>query len=560
MIVKYNSLFLAVLAIILATGTACAPAATPKVTQLPEVTLAETATPTVEPEEPAAPVMLRFAVEASALGTADPHFAAGTQDRILADMVFNGLLRYQPGNAPVIEPDLAESIPEPQMVNGKQTWTFRLRKGVMCHPGPETKAYELTADDVVYSLQKSTNPDRSAYAGEYGGMTVEKVDSYTVKIILDTPLSSVLLFPKLADYAGGFIVCKRAGEAMGDEAFETHPVGTGPFMFESYTPGERVRLVANEAYFRGRPLLAGVELLFMPDIESREAALKSGEVDVIYGLAESEWLERMEQEEDILVDVHGVGEVGTVHFNTTVKPLNDVQVRRAIAYALDRDEFRGLFGPRLAGNVYSPVPAQFLPGGLTQEEAETLGLDYAVDLEKAGQLLAEAGYSDGFSLDVVTSELIALRKPYESLRDQLAQIGIQLEIEVVDHPTMHKLIREDVNPIVFYIAWRPNADVYLTRFFHSDSIVVTGAKPDTNFSHYDQIDNLIEAARLETDPGMQIELWKHAQIKVLEDTAAYPLFYLSLIHARRVWVDYGHEIAVSMALYPQITEKTRIVE
>ena len=117
-----------------------------------------------------------------------------------------------------------------------------------------------------------------------------------------------------------------------------------------------------------------------------------------------------------------------------------------------------------------------------------------------------------------------------------------------------------MNPIVVYNAWRPNADVFLTRFFHSDSIVVTGAKPDTNFSHYDKIDDLIEAARLETDPGRQIELWKQAQIKILADMAAYPLHYYNMVHARRNYIEYGHEVVSTMALYPQITEKTRIVK
>jgi peptide/nickel transport system substrate-binding protein len=88
--------------------------------------------------------------------------------------------------------------------------------------------------------------------------------------------------------------------------------------------------------------------------------------------------------------------------------------------------------------------------------------------------------------------------------------------------------------------------------------VVTGAKPDTNFSHYDKLDDLIEAARIEIDPSKQIELWRHAQIMILQDMVAYPLHYLNQIFARRNYVDYGHEVVSSMALYPQITEKTRI--
>ncbi|HEV2108276.1 MAG TPA: ABC transporter substrate-binding protein, partial [Thermomicrobiales bacterium] len=178
---------------------------------------------------------MRLGMAAADLQTLDPHFAAATQDRTVVDMVFNGLVRYEPGNAENIEPDLATEIPEPEMEGNKQTWTFTLRDGVMCHPSSQTEAYELTADDVVYSLEKAANQDRSAYFAEYTGMSFEAVDEKTVKITLDTPLSPALFLPKVANYSGGFIVCAKAVEALGDEAFKTEPVGTGPFMFSEYT-------------------------------------------------------------------------------------------------------------------------------------------------------------------------------------------------------------------------------------------------------------------------------------------------------------------------------------
>jgi peptide/nickel transport system substrate-binding protein len=428
----------------------------------------------------------------------------------------------------------------------------------MCHPSEAVPAYELTSEDVVWSLQKSANADTSAYAGEYSGMTVEAVDESTVQITLDTPLSEVLFFPKVADYAGGFIVCKQSYEALGAEEFKTNPVGTGPFMFESYSPQQNVMLVANEDYFRGRPQLDGVDYRYMPELNSRELGLQSGELDVINGAAEGIWVERMSQEEGILVDVYGVGEVATIHFNVTVEPLDDPLVRKAIAYALDRDEFLALFGEPVSANVYSPVPAQFLAGGLTQEEVAELDLEYAVDRDMARDLMAEAGYADGFSLELVSSERESYLKNYQSMQAQLAEIGIDIEINVVDHSSMHELIREDVNPITIYVAWRPNADVYLTRFYHSDSIVVTGAKPDTNFSHYDQIDDMIEAARAELDADAQVQMWKDAQIKLLEDMVTYPLQYQNQVTARHDYVDFGHELKSVLALYAQITENTTI--
>jgi peptide/nickel transport system substrate-binding protein len=523
-----------------------------------EVPVEVVVTATPEPREE--PLILRVGQNAADMSSLDPHFATTTEARALVDMIFNGLVRYKPGDGSfeAMEPDLAEEMPTVEEVDGKQVWTFKLREGVMCHPAGAMPAYELTSEDVVYSLEKAQNPERSAYAGEYDGMTFEAVDDYTVKITLESPISPVLFYPKVANYSGGFIVCKQAVEALGDDKFKTNPVGTGPFMFEQYRPQEKILLMANPDYFRGAPKIDGVEYRYMADITSREAGLLAGELDVINGTPDIEFVAKLSGEAGIDVDVFGVGEVAVVHFNTTVPPLDNPEVRKALAYAMDRDEFLALFGEPVAENVYSAVPAKFLAGGLTREEVEELGLAYDVDRELAVQMLADAGYPDGFELEVITSEMAGYRRIYENLQAQLAEVGVDLKVNVVDHSTMHAQIREDVNPLVNYIAWRPNADVYLTRFYHSDSIVVTGAKPDTNFSHVDTIDELIESARVATTAEEQIQIWKDAQIVLLEDMYSYPLHFQQQVYARSEGVDYGHDLVSVLALYPGITENTTL--
>jgi peptide/nickel transport system substrate-binding protein len=513
----------------------------------------------IEAADHRSPAVLRFGIHVSEMGSLDPHMAAGSQDRALADMVFNGLLRYRPGQAPMIEPDLAERIPGFEMVGGRQVWTVHLRKGVWFHAGPQTPAYELTAEDVVFSLRKSARRESCAYAGEYEEMQVEAVDRYTVRIILAKPVSSILFLPKLTNYAGGFIVSRRALETMGDDHFKRHPVGTGPFAFDHYTAGEALVLTAHDRYFRGRPMLDGVEFHFIPAVEQREAALLAGELDVIMGSGRKGWLEKMAAQEGVLVDTHGVGEVATIYFNTVHEPLNDVRVRKAIAHALNRRGFLETTSRQFVGPVYSPVPSGFLPGGLSGDDAERLHLDYPQDVAKAKQLLADAGFPDGFTLDLVSSEKRLYRTYYGEMRRQLLQIGIDCRIAVESHSSMHALIRRQPQPIVVYVAWRPNADAYLSRFFHSDAIVVSGAKPDTNFSHYDKVDGLIEAARVEIDPQRQTQLWEQAQIRILDEMVAYPIMYTKQCYARSSRVDYGHRLESTMALYPQFTEKTRLI-
>jgi peptide/nickel transport system substrate-binding protein len=504
--------------------------------------------------------VLRFGVNAADLQFLDPHLAVGTQDRTVVDMIFNGLVRYVPGNSAEMEPDLAEAIPEPEMTaDGKQTWTFKIKAGVMCQPGPSSEAYELTADDVIYSLQKSADTERSSFAGDYAGMAFEKVDDSTVMITLDTPVSSTLFLPKVANYAGGFIVCSQAVEAQGLDAFKTHPVGTGPFMFSAYTPGTSVELVAFDDYFRGAPKLGGVEIRYMPDASSRELALQSGDIDATSGIPEAQWVDRINAEGTLQADVFGVGEVAFFSINVTVEPFNNPQVREAIALAVNRDEHLALYGEPVAENVFSVVPAQFMPGGLTMEEAQAAGVYWEQDVDRAKELLTEAGYPDGFEVDLITSEMAAYRANYEVLQAELADIGITVNLNVVDHATMHEQIREDVNPITLYVAYRPNADVYLTNFFHSNAIIGTETAI-TNFAHYDAIDDIIQQARVETDPAAQEQLWKDANIQILKDFAAIPLHYQNQVYARQPSVDYGHELVSSLALYPQITELTTITE
>ena len=113
---------------------------------------------------------------------------------------------------------------------------------------------------------------------------------------------------------------------------------------------------------------------------------------------------------------------------------------------------------------------------------------------------------------------------------------------------------------MIYEAWRPNTDVFLSRFFHSDSIVLSGKNPDTNFSHYRGIDTLILLARKEMNPIKQEKLWEYAQVKLLEDMVVYPLHFRNKVYIRHGYVDYGHPLVASMALYPQVTEKTRLLK
>jgi peptide/nickel transport system substrate-binding protein len=261
---------------------------------------------------------------------------------------------------------------------------------------------------------------------------------------------------------------------------------------------------------------------------------------------------------NVSVDVFGVGEVSTIYFNQNKPPFDNLTVRQAVASALNRDEFLGLYGKKVAQKVFSPVPDAFMPGGLSEQEAKLQSVDYPYDPARAQRLLTEAGYPRGFEFNVVTSEMPAYRVIYESMQSQLARVGIKMNLSVVDHTTMHDQIRKDVNPLVVYVAFRPTADAYLTQFFHSDAIVVTGKNPNTNFAHFRDADQQIDAARNQTDADQQTSLWKQTQIAALSEMVAYPVQYTNQVYARSTRVDYGHQLKSVIQLYPGIDEQTTL--
>ena len=251
-------------------------------------------------------------------------------------------------------------------------------------------------------------------------------------------------------------------------------------------------------------------------------------------------------------------ESATIRVHSWDRPFDKLQVRQAVVHALSRDEFLALFGAKSSEKQYSFLAAQFMPGGLAQAEVVAKGLEYKTDVEKAKKLLAEAGFPNGFALELVSSELPGYLKVYQSMQAQLGKVGIKISLKVVDHSSYHALIRKDVNALVVYAAYRPTSDIGLTQFFHSDSIVVTGLKPNTNFSHYQAIDKLIEQARVEIDSAKQLALWKETQVKILEDMVNYPILFTNQVYVRSTAVNYGHELKSVLALYPGVDETTRV--
>ena len=486
---------------------------------------------------------INIGMSAPDIGQVDPHKATTTQDKPMTGWMFNGLVRYKPGSADLatLEPDLAEKWT--RSPDGL-VWTFTLRKGVKFHRG----FGELTADDVVFSLNRAGDPKASSFSGDYRSFAkVEALDPLTVRITLKEPVPSLLHL--VANFHGGNIVSKKAVEQMGDD-FKLKAIGTGPFMVDEYKPKESITFVANKDYFRGAPKLDRIVYRFIQADAARDLAFQSGEIDVIYGRQDQKWVERMKSMPGVIVDVVRPAELTLLHFNITQKPLDDIRVRRAIATAIDNRQIVKFTGELMSAPGRSVVPIGYLgfddstpiPGG--------------GDAVKAKQMLAEAGFPNGITLKQVHTSLPSMLSVAQVVQAQLKKAGIDLQLEVVDHQTFHANIRKDLSQVVYYSAARsPIADVYLTQFFHSRSIVGTPTAV-VNFSHCAVADAEIDAARIEPDAAKQKALWALAQKKIIENVCAIPLHEQLLGWARKSNVDYGYKFEATMHLGPVITENT----
>ncbi|MGH3585695.1 MAG: ABC transporter substrate-binding protein [Pseudonocardia sp.] len=466
---------------------------------------------------------IRYAIATQGFTSMDPLKALQPLDRILSMMLFDGLVRYPTGEATApFEPGIAKEVPTPQTVDGKQSWTISLRDGVMCPAGRKTEAYELTSDDVVYSLQRAADPERSTFAGVYTDYeSVTAPDPRTVVVTMTHPVSDAVFLPTISNWQGGLVVCKKAVEAEGDVEFGQNPVGTGPYTFKSHTPGQQVEVVANDAYYLGKPRAAGWTIRFMDDDTARQAALFSGDVDLAdpWGTGDR-GLQAIDERQGLKAVTAPLFGTWYAAFNSKIEPLDDVRVRQALSYALNRADYIASAGERTARPTLA-VWGDQLPAGVPDAHVQEAGLAYEFDLEKARSLLAEAGYPNGFEVSITGPSGLQY---YEILQAQLSEIGVKVNVRTVDTPTWQKAQVSGQEPIIVtLVAFRPTPQIPYNSFFYGPSSTLGGSAPAQNYWNYSGADALIEQAQQESDPARQKQLWQEINDQVLRDAAVKPL-------------------------------------
>ena len=489
--------------------------------------------------------VVRYGSQYGDIGSLDPHFASIGSDMSILNCIYNGLVRFLEGTIEFekIEPDLAERW---ERSADFTKWTFYLRKNVKWH-----KDFgEFTAEDVKFSIERVMDPKTaSPFRGQFANFNeVKVVDKHTVQLTLKRPDPFLLL--RVMDYQGGIVVSKKAVEKYGKD-FKLNPVGTGPFEFVEYRPRERVVLKRYDSYFRGKPILERVEYIFMQEINSRMLAFQKGELDC---LRFADQYIPVLRSMGATIDLPWPGEYNAYFINITKKPLDDIRVRRALAHGINRKELMKFMGEGVLGEAYSACPNGYF--GFTDQVTK-----YEYDPAKAKELLKQAGLPNGFTMKVYMSSSETMKMTAEIIQEQWRKIGVNMDVEIVDHSTYHSMIRKDANPVIAYNCARiPICDIYMTQFLHSNSIV---GKPTavTNFSHYTAIDDFLDQARMETDPEKQKKLYAEAQKKVLEDCVMIPTVIRPNFNgARRPYVDLGYNFKASMFYDYVFNETSRILK
>lgn len=426
----------------------------------------------------------------------DPWLSAATDTEAIFHNVFEGLCLYDTTGA--IIPGLAESW---DISEDGKTYTFHLRQDVTFHNGQK-----MTSADVLYSYNTLTGlgggePLTSKFKFVE---SLEAPDDYTFVVHLSNPSASFLSLAIVAVLPQGY-----------DEQ-STHPVGTGPFRFVEYTPSQRVVLEKNPDFYDmgdgdspGRmPKIDRVEIYIMTDTAAIVSALRSGQLDIACTIS-AEDAKTLESDYDIYNSPQNM--VQAMFLNHSVKPFDDLRVRQALCYALDREELiTGVFGG-YATNIYS----NFSPLMSAYYEDSVEGA-YAKDLEKAKSLLAEAGYENGFEMTLtVPANYQTHIDTAQVIAQQLEKIGVTAKIETIEWGTWLEQVYQNAQyeATIVGLSGKLDPDSILGRYESGYS---------SNFFRFSnaEYDELISAARVETDEAKRAEEYRRCQQILTEEAAA----------------------------------------
>ena len=506
----------------------------------PETTSSDPAVPTAE--EASAPGTLVF----GAVGQPVTLESGNVIDGYSIDVqrqIYNYLLGHEPGTTELM-PELATDWSSSE---DGLNWTFNLREGVTFQDGTP-----FNAEAVVFNINRWWDPDfefgfRDAgklyegwsylfggFRGDEGSILadVQAVDEFTVMFELARPFAA---FP--AAISSGYFgiaspaAIQEAGADYGRPA--SLAVGTGPFSFEEWRSGDRIILSRFEDYWEeGLPIADQLVIRFVEDPAARLVQLRSGALDFTINLTPDQ-LPEIESDPNIEPVFRPSFNVGYLTLNPSYEPLSTPEVRRAVAQAINKSAIVEAFWGELA-----TTDGNFLPPSMENYTSDQVG-DYEYDPEAARTAIAEAGYPDGFDLELWYPSISGLAFPTpkpiaEALAAELSQIGIRVTVLTKDWGAYLEDRNTPPGFQAYLLAWGGDygdPDNFLYPNFSED-----GAKDLGDYQNQALYD-LLEQARFEPDPAQREVLYQEIDVLLFEEALRIPIVHARPLLAQRAGIE-----------------------
>ena len=467
-----------------------------------ETTTPETAaeTPVIEvPSEPQDGGVLTISLTASPKNL-DPIKYTGTYESQIIQNVADTLVAYKMDLSEVV-PSIAKSW---TVSDDAKAYTFILRDDVYFQPGTYQDGRQLVAEDVKYSLERSNQ--LSAMKRLDMISSVEVVSDFEVIVHLPEPNA---VFLTALTNSGNVIVPKEEVEGWGDD-FGNHLVGSGPFSLKEFKLDQEAVLVRNDKYWAQKPHLEGVTFKVITDMNQNANALRTGEIDFASGLT-GEAVKVIRDDSSVkLLEMAGL-HVAYLYFNQVNGPTKDIKVREALIKAIDTKELvKGVYQYGEAQPASLPLPPNSWGFDKTLEASVP-----AYDPAAAKQLLAEAGYPDGFKTTLHISNTPIRVKMATIIQQYLkTNLNVDLEIQASEWGTFSEVASKG-NAEIFGMSWTwyPDPFFFLNKIFASSAIGSLGN--GQGFSN-PEVDKLLADALVITDQSERAELYKKA-LKLIVD-------------------------------------------
>ena len=416
----------------------------------------------------------------------------------------DALVKPMPGQP--LAPCLAESFSASE---DGLSYEFVLRQGAKFHNGDP-----VTAEDVKFSFERYRGASHDLLKNRV--IAIETPDAQHVRFLLKDPWPDFLTFYGSATGAG-WIVPKRYVEKLGDDGFKREPIGAGPYKFVSFTPGVELVMEANERYWRKVPAVRRLVFRAIPDESTRLAALKSGEVDLVYWIS-GELAEELQRTPKLTLKRVHTGPFW-LYFPEQWdpnSPWHDERVRRAASLAIDRkaiNEALTLGQSRLTSNAFVPPHFEYY-----WQPPEPI-----YDPGGAKRLLAEAGYSEGFDAGAYYTDA-AFANIGEAVVNSLLEVGIRTTLRPIERASFFKSYSEKKynNLIMAFSAAFGNAATRLEAFAVKGGAYAYGSYPD--------IDALFQQQAVELDHQRREALLHKIQQLVHERVIAAPIWQLAVLN------------------------------